>query len=118
MIQGDRFLLLGANDEETMHLLTVPHSGRVPKIRTLPLSFAEAKLRLEKEWEIQRTLKQKERDQCLIDSDSEGESDNGMAQMEIDIYCPPERSAERPETRGEPPDHQNEASRPRSTSAT
>ena len=38
--------------------LTVPYDGRVPEIKPLSLIFAEAKLRLEREWEIQQALKE------------------------------------------------------------
>ena len=48
---ADRFLLLGADDDERMRMLIVPHDGRTPVIKTLSLTFAEARARLEKEWQ-------------------------------------------------------------------
>ena len=46
---ADRFLLLGANDDEKMRMLIAPHDGRTPVIKTLSLTFSEARSRLEKE---------------------------------------------------------------------
>ena len=46
-----RFLLLGANDDEKMRMLIAPRDGRTPVIKTLSLTFAEARVRLEKEWQ-------------------------------------------------------------------
>ncbi|KAF6227691.1 hypothetical protein HO173_012021 [Letharia columbiana] len=48
---ADRYLLLGANDDEKMRLLIAPTDGRTPVIKTLSLTFAEARARLEKEWQ-------------------------------------------------------------------
>lgn len=48
---ADRFLLLGANDDEKMRLLIAPHDEKTPVIKTLSLTFAEARSRLEKEWQ-------------------------------------------------------------------
>lgn len=48
---ADRFLLLGANDDENMRLLIAPHDERTPVIKTLSLTFAEARSRLEREWQ-------------------------------------------------------------------
>ena len=50
LADADRFLLLGANDDERMRMLIAPHDGRTPVIKTLSLTFAEARARLEKEW--------------------------------------------------------------------
>ena len=49
----NRFLLLGANDDEKMRMLIAPHDGSAPVIKTLSLTFAEARVRLEKEWQRQ-----------------------------------------------------------------
>ena len=51
LADADRFLLLGANDDEKMRMLIAPHDGRTPMIKTLSLTFAEARARLEKEWQ-------------------------------------------------------------------
>ncbi len=48
---ADRYLLLGATDEEKMRLFIAPRDGRTPVIKTLSLTFAEARSRLQKEWE-------------------------------------------------------------------
>ena len=45
------FLLLGTEDDEKMRLLIIPSDGRTPVIKTLSLTFAEARARLEKEWQ-------------------------------------------------------------------
>lgn len=55
---ADRFLLLGANDDEKMRLLIAPHDERTPVIKTLSLTFAEAQSRLEKEWQRLRAESQ------------------------------------------------------------
>ena len=46
---ADRYLLLGINDDEKMRLLIAPHDEGTPIIKTLSLTFAEARARLEKE---------------------------------------------------------------------
>ena len=51
LIDAERFLLLGAHDDEKMRMLIVPRDGRTPIIKTLSLTFAEARSRLEKEWQ-------------------------------------------------------------------
>ena len=48
---ADKYFLLGANDDEKMRLLIVPHDDKAPIIKTLSLTFAEARSRLQKEWE-------------------------------------------------------------------
>lgn len=48
------FLLLGAENHEKLRLLIVPSDGRTPIVKTLPLTFAEARVRLEKEWQRQQ----------------------------------------------------------------
>lgn len=48
---ADRYLLLGANDDQKMRLLIAPHDERSPVIKTLSLTFAEARARLEKKWQ-------------------------------------------------------------------
>lgn len=48
---ADKFLLLGANDQERMRMLIAPRDGRTPVIKTLSLTFAEALSRLENEWQ-------------------------------------------------------------------
>lgn len=50
-VTADRHLLIGANDDERMRLLIAPHDNRAPVIKTLSLTFAEARSRLQKEWE-------------------------------------------------------------------
>ena len=62
---ADRFLLLGANDDERMRMLIAPHDGRTPVIKTLSLTFAEALARLEKEWQ---RLQVEPQDQNLEDT--------------------------------------------------
>lgn len=47
---ADRYLLLGASDDEKMRLLIAPHDERTPVIKTLSLTFAEARARLETKW--------------------------------------------------------------------
>ena len=51
LADADRFLLLGANDQERMRMLIAPDDGRTPVIKTLSLTFAEARSRLEKKWQ-------------------------------------------------------------------
>lgn len=46
---ADRYLLLGKNDDEKMRLLIAPHDEKAPVIKTLSLTYAEARARLEKE---------------------------------------------------------------------
>ena len=46
---ADRYLLLGMNDDEKMRLLIAPHDEGTPIIKTLSLTFTEARARLEKE---------------------------------------------------------------------
>ena len=48
---ADRYLLLGMNDDEKMRLLIAPHYEGTPIVKTLSLTFAEARTRLEKEWQ-------------------------------------------------------------------
>ena len=55
---ADRYLLLGANDDEKMRLLIAPHDERAPVMKTLSLTFAEARSRLEKEWKRLNTKSQ------------------------------------------------------------
>ena len=88
MTDADRFLLLGPNDNEKMRLLLVPYDGRVPEIRTLSLTFAEAKARLEEKWEIQGMLNKKERERETSVNGRTDENDNQGDMMEIGIYCP------------------------------
>ena len=57
---SDRFLLLGENDDAEMRLLIAPREGQALEITPLPLSFNEAKRRLEAEWEKRRALRDKE----------------------------------------------------------
>ena len=51
LVDAERFLLLGAHDDEKMRMLIVPRDGTTPVIKTLSLTFAEARSRLEKEWQ-------------------------------------------------------------------
>ena len=60
-----RFLLLGENDDERMRMLIAPYDERTPVIKTLSLTFAEARARLEKEW---RRLQVESQDQDLEDT--------------------------------------------------
>ena len=46
---ADRYLLLGKHDDEKMRLLIAPHDEKAPVIKTLSLTYAEARARLEKE---------------------------------------------------------------------
>ena len=50
LADSDKFLLLGQNDDEMMRLLIAPREGRALEIRSLPLTFNEAKRRMEAEW--------------------------------------------------------------------
>ena len=43
-------LLLGEDDGEQMRMLIGPHDGRIPIVKTLSLTFSEARARLVKEW--------------------------------------------------------------------
>ena len=68
---ADRCLLLGANDDERMRMLIAPHDGRTPVIKTLSLTFAEARARLEKEWQRQEPewqRQEKERQRLQVES--------------------------------------------------
>ena len=62
---ADRFLLLGVNDNEKMRMLIAPHDGRTPVIKTLSLTFADARVRLEREW---KRLQVEPQDQDLEDT--------------------------------------------------
>ena len=42
MIKAERFLLLGADDDEKMRLLVIPSEGRAPEIKPFSLTLAEA----------------------------------------------------------------------------
>ncbi len=55
-----RFLLLGQNDDEKMRLLIEPSEGGALEIKSLSLTFNEAKRRLEAEWEKRNALRDKE----------------------------------------------------------
>ena len=55
---ADLLLLLGANDDENMRVLIAPHDEKTPVIKTLSLTFAEARSRLEKEWQRLRVESQ------------------------------------------------------------
>ena len=57
MVNADRFLLLGSNDEK-MRFLHIPNNGQAPEIVPLSLTFAEAFTRLEKERGKQLKLKE------------------------------------------------------------
>ena len=56
LADGDRYLLLGENDDEKMRLLIAPRKGSALEITTLSLTFNEAKRRLEIEWEKRQAL--------------------------------------------------------------
>ncbi|CAF9908017.1 MAG: hypothetical protein ALECFALPRED_004200 [Alectoria fallacina] len=60
LTDSQTFLLLGAEDHAKMRLLIVPSDGRTPIIKTLPLTFAEARVRLEKEWQRQHAKSQEQ----------------------------------------------------------
>lgn len=60
LADGDRFLLLGDNDDKEMRLLIAPREGRALEIKPLSLSFNEVKRRLEAEWRKRRVLRDKE----------------------------------------------------------
>ena len=47
---ADCYLLLGAHDDEKMRLFIAPHDERAPVMKTLSLTFAEARSRLETKW--------------------------------------------------------------------
>ena len=102
-IDAERYLLLGPNENEKMRLLTVPHGGRAPEIRSLSLTFAEAKLRLDKEWEAQHSLKERERNQHIRETGTVDANENEQELMQIGTYHPSQRSAQSPEAKGESP---------------
>ena len=60
LADGDRYLLLGQNDDEIMRLLIAPSEGRTLEIKSLSLTFNEAKRRLETEWAKRQALRDKE----------------------------------------------------------
>ena len=62
LADSDRFLLLGQNDDEMMRLLIAPHEGRALEIRSLSLSFNEAKRRMEAEWRKREALRDSQED--------------------------------------------------------
>jgi hypothetical protein len=62
LVNANRFLLLGSNDEK-MRLLHVPPSGQTPEIVPLSLTFADALARLEKDWETQLKMKKEKKKQ-------------------------------------------------------
>ena len=59
---SDKYLLLGENYDEKMRLFIAPQDDKAPIIKTLSLTFAEARSRLQKEWE---RLQPKSQDQGL-----------------------------------------------------
>ena len=69
---ADRFLLLGENDDEKMRMLIAPDDGRTPVVKTLSLTFSEARVRMEKEWQMRekewRRLQVESQDQDLEDT--------------------------------------------------
>ncbi len=60
LADGYQFLLLGQNDDEKMRLLMAPSEERALEIKTLSLTFNEAKRRLEAKWEKRNVLRDKE----------------------------------------------------------
>ena len=54
---GDRFLLLGENDDQKMRLLIAPREGRALEIKPVSLTFNEVKRKLETEWRKRRALR-------------------------------------------------------------
>ena len=45
------FLLLGKTDEEQMQVLLVPDDDRPPELKSVPLTWAEARTILDRKWE-------------------------------------------------------------------
>ena len=60
LADSDRFLLLGQNDDEMMRLLIAPREGRALEIRSLSVTFNQAKKRLETEWVKREALEKEE----------------------------------------------------------
>lgn len=45
------FLILGKTDNEYMHALMVPYDHGAPELKTIPLTWAEARAILDRKWE-------------------------------------------------------------------
>ena len=60
LAESDRYLLLGQNHDEMMRLLIAPREGRALEIRSLSVTFNEAKRRLESEWAKREALENEE----------------------------------------------------------
>ena len=45
------FLILGKTDEEQMHVLVVPENDCAPELKSVPLTWAEARAILDRKWE-------------------------------------------------------------------
>ena len=49
--RGREFLILGKTDEEQMQVLLVPDDNYAPELRSVPLTWAEARAILDRKWE-------------------------------------------------------------------
>ena len=49
--KSEFFLLLGKTDEDPMHLLVVPNDENAPELKTIALTWAEARAMLNRKWE-------------------------------------------------------------------
>ena len=47
------FLILGETDNDDMHVLMVPEEDGAPEMKTIPLTWAEARAILDRKWEDQ-----------------------------------------------------------------
>ena len=45
------FLLLGRTDDDYMHVLLIPKNDCAPELKTIPLTWAEARAKLDQKWE-------------------------------------------------------------------
>ena len=94
---SERFLLLGANDDENMRILLVPRDGHVPEIQHLSFSFAEARARLEKELEEESY----ELPTYEEDTDNQFSSEDGTGNEAPEVGHSDQLGEDRNETNGE-----------------
>lgn len=73
------FLILGKTDDDYMHALIVPDDDRAPELKTIPLTWAEARAILDRKWKDKHGSVESD-----VDSDTESDLDSDMNQ-DMDI---------------------------------
>lgn len=69
------FLLLGRSDQDDMHLLIVPSNGYAPELKTIPLSWADARAMLNETWEYEWSCSKRSNLNKVSDRNSDLESE-------------------------------------------